>query len=58
MDILGTLVTKNSSVKLQNENADDYAVLRNGSDTGRTIWVQATDPAGSAANGDIWIDLP
>ena len=30
-----------------------YAILAGG---GRRIFVQATDPAGSAQNGDIWID--
>jgi len=33
--------------------AASYAILAGG---GRRIFVQSTDPAGSAQNGDIWID--
>lgn len=57
MDILSTQTTKNSSVKIQNENADDYPIMKV-SDAGRTIWIQAADPAGSSVNGDVWIKLP
>jgi hypothetical protein len=39
---------------------DDHTIYyKNGSAlAGRTIWIQASDPAGSATNGDIWFDIP
>lgn len=56
MKVLSDIETQ-ASVEIKDENADDYAIIKN-ADAGRRIWVQTADPAGSSANGDIWIQLP
>ena len=47
-------LTTTASVTITDENADDYAVIKN-ADGGRKIWVQSTAPSSGVTDGDIWI---
>lgn len=56
MKVLSTIETQ-ASVKITDETPDDYAILK-GTGAGRKIWTQNADPAGSAIDGDVWIQIP
>jgi hypothetical protein len=50
-----SLQTMNSGLSLSNNSSNTVPTLPSAS--GARIWVQSSDPAGSAANGDIWIQV-